>query len=132
METKILIVDDNVDFTELLKASLESTGKYRVQAENHGSRGLTVAKAFKPDLILLDVMMPDMDGSDVAEEMRGEEDIKNIPIAFLTSIVEEEEVESHNGVIGGNRFIAKTVPVREIINSIEKVLRKCLTDSVQS
>ena len=132
METKILIVDDDVDFTELLKASLEGTGKYKVQAENHGPRGLTVAKAFKPDLILLDVMMPDMDGSDVAEEMRGDKDIKNIPIAFLTSIVKEEEVESHSGIIGGNRFIAKTVAVREIINSIEQILRKCVTDSAQS
>lgn len=124
MATKILIVDDDVDFTELLKAGLEGTGKYKVQAENQGSRGLSVAKAFKPDLILLDVMMPDMDGSDVAEQIRADGNMKNIPIVFLTSIVTEDEVKFHAGTIGGQNFIAKTLAIQKLINSIEQIFGK--------
>lgn len=124
MDKRILIIDDDVDFTDLLKGKLEKTGKYNVQVENHGLRGSHAAKAFRPDLILLDVMMPDMDGSDVAEQIRADEHMKNIPIVFLTSIVREDEVKSHGGTIGGQNFISKTLAMQKLIDSIEQVFGK--------
>jgi len=91
---KILLVDDEVDLTELLKATLEKTGKYEVRVQNRGSRGFDSAKLFKPDLIVLDISMPDMDGSEVAQMMMDDEEVKKFPIVFLTSIVTDEDVKS--------------------------------------
>ncbi len=121
---KILLIDDDVQFTELLKENLNKTGKYEVRVQNNGSQGLDSAKAFKPDLIVLDFVMPDMDGSEVAEIILGDEDVKNIPIVFLTSIVADEEVKPSNGLIGGIRFIAKLQPMRKLIASIEENVPK--------
>jgi len=118
---KILLVDDNVDFTALLKARLESTGRYEVRVENQGASGYRTAKAFGPDLVLLDVDMPDMEGTAVAERIMEDPDL-NIPIAFLTSIVNEKEVKSHGGVIGGRRFISKGSSPQSIVESVERLL----------
>lgn len=120
---KILMIDDDVDFTDLVKTKLEETGKYEVQVENHGSLGHHAAKTFKPDLILLDVSIPDMDGSEVAEQIRDDKDTKDSPIVFLTSIVNEKEVDSRSGMIGGRRFIAKTPSVQKILDAIEGIIK---------
>ena len=117
---KILLVDDDVDFTKLLKATLEKTDKYEVRVQNSGSRGLDSAKLFKLDLIVLDVSMPDIDGSEVAQMMMDDEEVKKIPIVFLTSIVTDEDVKSSRGLIGGIRFIAKLQSLRKLIASIEE------------
>lgn len=119
---KILMIDDDVDFTDLVKTKLDETGKFEVQVENHGSLGHHAAKTLKPDLILLDVSMPDMDGSEVAEQIRDDKDIKDTPIVFLTSIVDENEVDSRSGVIGGRRFISKTASVQKILDSIQGII----------
>ena len=124
MAKRILIVDDDVDFTDLIRSKLEETGKYEVRVENQGSRGIRAASLFKPDLILLDIVMPDIDGSEVAEKIRDDKNIKNTPIVFLTSIVSKEEVRSGGGFIGGQYFIAKPASAREILNSIDRILEK--------
>lgn len=117
---KILLVDDDVNLTELLKITLEKTGKYEVRVQNSGSRGLESAKLFKPDLIVLDFSMPDMDGSEVAQMILDDEDVKRIPLVFLTSIVTDEDVQSGRGLIGGIRFIAKLQSLKKLIASIEE------------
>lgn len=119
---KILMVDDDLDFSHLVKTKLQETGKYDVHVENLGSLGHQAAKMFKPDLIVLDVSMPDMDGSEVAEQIRDDKDIKDTPIVFLTSIVNEKEVDSRSGLIGGRRFIAKTASIQKILDSIESII----------
>lgn len=118
---KILLVDDNVDFTTLLKAQLENTGRYEVRVENQASRGFPAAKDFAPDLILLDVDMPEMDGTEVAEQIMEDPEIK-VPIVFLTSIINEKEVESHRGLIGGRRFLSKGSSAQSIIESVDSIL----------
>jgi DNA-binding response OmpR family regulator len=117
---KILIVDDEVNFTKLVKLNLEETGRYEVRTENKGRRAFAVAKEFKPDLILLDIVMPDVQGDDVACQLVNDEVTKNIPILFLTAVVTKEEAKIHSGVIGGRPFIAKPVNAKELIESIEK------------
>ena len=118
---KILLVDDDVDFTALLKAKLESTGRYEVRVENQGASGHRTAKDFGPDLILMDVDMPDMEGSEVAEQIMEDPEL-NVPIVFLTSIVNAKEVESHGGLIGGRRFISKGSSPQSIVESVERLL----------
>lgn len=123
MEKKrILIIDDEVSFTRLLKLNLEQTGAYEVRAENKGKRGLDAARAFQPDLILLDVMMPDLDGGEVASQIRADEDVKHTTIVFLTAAASKKETAAGGGLIGGHPFIAKPVSVKGVIDCIEKYL----------
>ena len=121
-QKKILIIDDEVGFTDLVRLNLEETGNYEVRVENKGSQALNAAKAFKPDLIFLDIIMPDMQGSDVARQIKDDEALKNTPIVFITAIVSAEETASHGGVIGGNPFLSKPVSAEELIEYIEKII----------
>ena len=121
-KTRILIVDDEISFTRLLKLNLESTGKYLVQEENVGLNGLATAREFKPDLIFLDVMMPGADGGDLAARMRENRVLKDTPIVFLTAAVKKKEIDSRGGMIGGFPYLAKPVDLDEIVACIERRL----------
>lgn len=117
---RILIVDDEPSFTRLLKLSLLTTGAYEVREENSGERALQAAREFKPDLILLDVIMPGKDGGEVAAEIANDDSLKRIPIVFLTAAVSKKEVGGEGRVIGGRSFLAKPVSVAEVTRYIEK------------
>jgi DNA-binding response OmpR family regulator len=119
---KILVVDDEVSLTRMLKLNLEETGKYEVRTENQGSKTISTALDFRPDLILLDIMMPDKIGSEVAAELIKNKELKDIKIIFLTALVSKHEAEIAHGKIAGRSFIAKPVKIDELIESIEKEL----------
>ena len=117
---KILLIDDQKSFTESIKAALEGTDNYEVRAQNDGPSGVAAAKEFKPDLILLDVTMPNMDGTQVAAKLESDQGTRDIPIVFLTAVVSKEEVEKQKGLIGGHKFIAKPVGIEDLINVIDE------------
>jgi DNA-binding response OmpR family regulator len=121
---KILIIDDEEGFTHMIKLNLETTGKYEVVEENKGSQGVATAKACNPDLILLDIIMPDLDGSVVARQLREDQDTKGIPVVFLTVVVQRKETEGSFSIIGGYPFVAKPVNVEELVGCIDKHIRK--------
>ncbi|MFH2146227.1 MAG: response regulator [Candidatus Omnitrophota bacterium] len=122
-EKKILIIDDEVSFTNLVKLNLETKGSFTVRTESKGLNAVAAAKEFKPDMILLDIIMPDMSGGDVAFELEHDEVTKDIPIVFLTAAVKSEEVNSaEDGMIGGHTFIAKPTTVDVLLDCIEKTL----------
>jgi two-component system, OmpR family, response regulator len=121
-QKKILIVDDESAITRLLKLNLENTGAYVVREENEGAKAHDAAREFKPDLILLDVMMPDMDGGDVAAEIQNDPLLKGIPIVFLTAAVRKDELNALGGVIGGFPYIAKPLDVQGVLAVIERQL----------
>jgi CheY-like chemotaxis protein len=110
---RVLVVDDEVSFTRLLKLSLEKTGTYEVKVVNEGSLAFACAREFKPDLILLDLVIPDMDGREVASRIEADEEMKKIPIVFLTGFPLSE-------VNTGKPFLSKPLSVQEIIACIEK------------
>ncbi|MGZ4985183.1 MAG: response regulator [Chthoniobacterales bacterium] len=116
---KILIVDDEEGFTKLTKLTLTD---YEIQEENNSGRALQTARSFEPDLILLDVMMPDFDGGDVAAQMRADPKLKDVPIVFLTAIVTEKETTARP-ILGGYPFISKPVTPERLAENIEKHLR---------
>ena len=123
MEMKrILVVDDDPTVTTLVQGLLEDTGRFSVRTENRGRWGLAAAKEFRPDLILLDVLMDDLDGGAVAAQIKEDASLKDVPIVFLTAVVTKETVEMEGGMIGGNRFIAKPVDPEELIDCIDKSL----------
>lgn len=120
---RILVVDDEESFTRLLKLNLESTGRYEVREENWAGGVLATARTFNPDLILLDVMMPQQLGGDVAAGLKADEQLRDIPIVFLSAAVRKERVQEHGGVISGYPFLAKPVDLDEVIACIEKYAR---------
>ena len=122
MKKKILVVDDEASLTRLIKANLERTGKYEVMTENQGGNAIACAKQFKPDLIFLDVMMPDMDGDEIATSIEEDPHLSGTPYVFLTAIVRREETEPTGSMIGGHLFLAKPVKTEQLIATIEKLL----------
>jgi len=122
MKKRILVVDDEPALTRMVKLNLERTGNYEVRAENQGSLAIQAAREFKPDLILLDVMMPDMSGDEVSAQMKEDEELSNIKYVFMTAIVTKDETEAMGSNIGGNEFLAKPVKTDELIATIERVL----------
>lgn len=115
---KILIIDDDKNYAQLIKLKLEETGKYEVSVENDAKNSFSAAKETDPDLILLDVIMPGMDGADVAQKMKVDDALKDIPIIFLTAIVADNEVTSRGDNIGGYPFIAKSAKIEKLIEIV--------------
>ena len=115
---KILVVDDEPAFVRLTTLHLESTGSYRVFTESKGSRVVAAAMACRPDLIFLDIMMPDMLGSEVAAALHREPSLRHIKVVFLTSMLKKGE-EKRSGT---NMVLAKPVNAAELVAIIEQEL----------
>jgi two-component system, OmpR family, response regulator len=115
-------VDDEPSVTRSLKLNLEYDGEYEVCTENHAANVVDVARVFRPDLILLDVVMPGMDGGEVAARLQEDPQLHNTPIIFVTALVTNEETEGHEVEEGGHPFLAKPVDIDELKKSIEEHL----------
>lgn len=120
---RILIVDDEPDFTHMIKLNLEATGDYEVLTENHGALGLKTARRFKPDMIFLDIIMPDMDGPQLLALLREDTGLKDIPVVFLTALVTKDEITEEGATIAGNMFLAKPVTTARLVASIKENLK---------
>ena len=115
---RILIVDDDADTTHLVKVLLERTGDYLVLEENDAARAYQSVRDFRPDLILLDIVMPEADGGDIAAQIEADPELHSTPIIFLTALVTRAEAKSGLS-IQGHPFLAKPVSIPELINAIE-------------
>lgn len=124
MVHKILMVDDEEDVCIFTKSILEKTGKFEVAFLTQAFGIVGFVKNFMPDLILLDIMLPEKDGTEVAAELSNDPDVKNIPIVFLTALAQKAEVENNEGKIGGRDILAKPVSSKDLIAKIETILQK--------
>src|SRR6266852_2240441 len=119
---RILIIHDDRESTHLVKILLEKAGSYRVLEENDSTKAHQSAQNFRPDVILLDIMMPKTDGGEVAAQIEADAELQRTPIIVLTALVTEPETKS--GLrIQGHRSRAKPINIPELINEIEKNLR---------
>jgi two-component system sensor histidine kinase/response regulator len=126
---RILIVDNDPNTTHLVKVLLERTGHYVVLEENDATKAHQSARNFRPDLILLDVVMPETDGGEIAARVEADPELHNTPIIFLTALVTRAEAKT--GLhIQGHPFLAKPVSIPELINAIEQHLPVCLASHV--
>jgi CheY-like chemotaxis protein len=117
----ILIIDNNQDFTHSAKVALEKTGRYFVYEENDASKAHLIAQGLQPDLILLDIVMPETDGGEVAARIQSDPALHRTPIVFLTALV--TKVEEKSGLrIQGHSFLAKPIRLSELIEGIEENL----------
>ncbi|MEM1084850.1 MAG: response regulator [Verrucomicrobiota bacterium] len=123
--TRILIIDDEPDFTALLKANLEEAGAFLVRQVNDSEQALKAAKEFRPHLCIVDVVMPGMDGGDVVSQIRSEPSLAKVPVMMLTALVEENpNSEDGETQTGGLPFVSKTSDFETILACIEKHLEE--------
>ncbi len=120
---RVLLVDDEKSFTNLLKLNLEETGKYEVRVENWAEDAYQAARQFKPNIILLDIIMPRMPGGNVAAQLKADPETKDIPVVFLTAAVRKTQVEENEGIICDLPCLAKPASEEDVIAMIEKHAR---------
>jgi CheY-like chemotaxis protein len=120
---RILLVDDEVSITRALALYLTEHGDCVVRVENEGSRALEAAREFQPDLIFLDIVMPDADGGTLAAEIQSDPDLRDTPVVFLTALVSQNEIGAGTTHIGGYPFLAKPVQPDTVLDCIARHAR---------
>ena len=127
---RILIVDDDRDGTRLIKSLLEKISHYLVLEENDAAKAHESARDFRPDLILLDMMMPQVDGRDIAAQIDADPELQRTPIIFLTALA--TKVEAKAGMsFQGHPVLAKPINILELINKIEENLPVKMTPNAK-
>jgi CheY-like chemotaxis protein len=118
---RLLIIDDETDFIEVTRTRLAANG-YDVVTAVGGREGLQKAKDSQPDLILLDVMMPGMDGGDVSHALEADPRLRTIPIVHVTALIGRKEAGRRNEAPSDERFLSKTSTPSEMLATIATVL----------
>jgi CheY-like chemotaxis protein len=123
-KSRILIVDNNSRFTRSARLLLEQTGNYVACAVNDPRRALETARSFKPDLVLVDLIMPQADGSEVASQLEADWALHGVPIVFVTTLITREEARDGRR-INGHRIAAKPVRSSDLFRIVEENLPCC-------
>jgi DNA-binding response OmpR family regulator len=121
--TKILCIEDEPQMIDLIKLILETKG-YEVLGAEGGQQGLDLMRSEKPDLILLDLMMPEMDGGDVFHHMKEEVELRDIPVIVVTAKAAPIDKVLWINVAKVDDYVTKPFGPRELVESVEKVLAK--------
>jgi two-component system OmpR family response regulator len=118
---RILIVDDNPRFSHSARLILQESGQYVVCEENDAASAMETARSFRPDLILLDLVMPQLDGAEVAAQVESDWALHRVPIVFVTGLVTRDE--ARNGQrIDGHRVVSKPVSSFDLLGAVEESL----------
>ena len=118
---KLLLVDDDDAVIDYLHAKLGTA--YDVVSTNSPDRVLSLARSEHPDLIICDIDMPEMDGGDVSSALFDDDELREIPVLFLTALVSRRELTAARSEIGGRPAIAKDAPASELLARIKSLLR---------
>lgn len=130
MRKKILVVDDEKDITDLIKYNLERENEFDVITASNGKDALIESEK-KPDLIVLDVMMPELNGFEVCKALKMNPDTAKIPVIFLTA--KENEIDEILGLeLGADDYITKPISPRKVIARIKSVIRRSNTSAEKS
>lgn len=124
MRKRIFVIDDEPDFTFMMKLSLESMGYYHVECENDPAAAVRAARQFDPDLVVLDIMMPGTDGTEIAQQMRQDRALRDTPVLFMTALVAHPEAPNGTRDSGGHTFLPKGMGTGKLIEAIEEKLRE--------
>ncbi len=120
MKKRILIVDDERWFTNLVKYSLETEGYYEVRQENDPLLAIDAARDYGPDLVLLDLMMPGLDGCELAARFKADPLLREVPTIFMTALVTDADAPDGFCNRGGQTFLPKGVSVERLMACIEE------------
>ena len=119
---KILLVDDDEAVLDFLQAKLGS--RYDLVSTNAPENVLKLARTHQPQLILCDVDMPQMDGGDLSKELFADEELRDIPLLFLTALASPNDLKHLSGQLGGRPAISKSEPVDKLVARIESLLAR--------
>ncbi|WP_068631311.1 response regulator [Cephaloticoccus primus] len=119
---KILVVDDEPDVTELLSYTLKAKG-FMVEVLNEPNACIDLARSFQPDLIILDVMMPELSGIQICRMLRASASLKTVPVLFLTA--KAEEADRVQGLeVGADDYVSKPFSTKELVLRVQSILRR--------
>ncbi len=119
---KILIVEDDSFISDMYKAKLEYLG-YDIKIAENGKVGLELAASFNPNLILLDIVMPEKDGFELLSDLKKDEKLKNLPVILLTNLGRREDIEK-GFKMGANDYIIKAhFTPQEVVDKVSKILK---------
>ncbi len=121
-KSRILIVDDDVHLSKLVRLILERTDRHEVRVENRSRHALAAARDFRPQLVLLDVDMPGFDGGDVAAQFRADPSLRDTPIIFFTSLARQTAAATEVVKMGGENMLAKPVEPDVLIRCVAAML----------
>jgi two-component system alkaline phosphatase synthesis response regulator PhoP len=122
---RVLVIDDEADFCFFVSKNLMKDGLFDVVIATNGKEGIELAKNEKPDIILLDLVMPDMPGEDVAAALKEYDATANIPILFITALATNDDIgDNKESKIGNNYILPKPVRTKKLIETIMNILRK--------
>ncbi|MCB1090860.1 MAG: response regulator [Verrucomicrobiae bacterium] len=125
MKTKhrIMIIDDDRSLSEMVKLNLECTNDFEVLVENQSLRAVNSARNFAPDLILLDYIMPGLDGGDVAKALKEDRHLSRVPVIMITALISNQEMdENGTSTRGGQLMLAKPIKFENLQRTIQTVL----------
>ncbi len=117
-QKRILIIDDEPAMTRMIRLTLEMTKRYQVREENQAAHALATAHEFKPDLILLDVIMPGVDGGELARRITTDAKLRQVPLIFLTGTVTKKEA-AEGAVTAGHPLLSKPVSLKALVETME-------------
>ena len=118
---KAVVVDDDVELVELIKDALEADGRFEVRVANNGFDAGMIVKEYRPDAIVLDVMLPDINGKEVCQRIRSDSTLDDVKIICISGMVELDKVDELKAA-GANDFLQKPFEVESLIDSICKML----------
>lgn len=122
---KVLVIDDEADFCYFIKKNLMQSGMFEVTVTTNGKEGIKLAANERPDIILLDLFMPDMPGEDVAVALKENAVTAGIPILYVTALASNADmVDGEENKIGNNYILPKPIRTKKLIETIVKILSK--------
>jgi len=120
---RIMVVDDDEAFTRIVRLTLEQTGRYDVRVAHLGHEVMPAVREFQPHLILLDVILPDVDGCELGTQIKADAAMSGIPIVFLTGLATGQKSVPSGFMRHGFRFVGKVMGAQELLRCVEENLQ---------
>jgi CheY-like chemotaxis protein len=120
MRKKILVVDDDEAVLEYLRAKIGA--RYELVPTSSPASVLRLVRQEHPDLVLCDVDMPEMDGGDISAALFADDEVRHIPLLFITGVASAETLKRLSGQLGGRRVVSKSLPVNELVAAIDSLI----------
>ena len=118
---KALIVDDDEELVELIRDALEADGRFEIRVANNGFDAGMMVKEYHPDVIVLDIMLPDINGKEVCQRVRSDSNLDDVKIICISGMVEQDKIEDLKAS-GANEFVQKPFEVEQLIERICQLL----------
>src|SRR5439155_19508352 len=116
-KSKVLLVDDDVELVELMSKVLEEDGRFEVRIASNGFDAGMMVKDYRPDIIVLDVMLPDINGKEVCQRVRSDVSLEDVRILCISGMVEEEKIQELR-LAGADEFLHKPFDVADLIDEM--------------